>query len=344
MSGGELQPPPTRGRDATDVSPNGRFEFTQELTLRRLTDPLLFVAYAENGRQMAIKSVMPGELGESLNFVLQPTASVTARFDLPPGTPLTANFGALWTDEKGRWIGETRLKVSVDAESGLPVGEAVGCLPPGDYQVRVSSTRDTDELTAHFSVEPGNPQVVLSRSRLRPSQLASLRGQPAPELAATPMPPSELKPLSSLHGQVVVLNFWIWLGDKLNDHPEQTPFFMLPRQFKDKPVYWIAVHNYRVHDPEGLAKKVAGMRQAIWGDGPAPFASLIDESEPAPPVEVRARTATEGGAPDTRRGVTRDRYGLFQGLVLIDRQGRVVGSYSQEELEPALRRLLESED
>jgi hypothetical protein len=230
----------------------------------------------------------------------------------------------------------------MDAESGLPAGEATGCLQPGDYQVLVPATRETGEFSARFSVEPGNPQVVLSRSTLRPSQLAALRGQPAPELAATPMGRSELKALSALRGQVVVLNFWGWLGDKFNDHPEQTPFFTLPRQFKDEPVYWIALHNYRVHDPEGLAAKVAAMRQAVWGDGPAPFASLIDDSELAPPPEARARTATEGGVPDTRRGVTRGRYGLFNGLVLIDRDGRVVGSYSQQELEPALRRVLES--
>jgi hypothetical protein len=184
-------------------------------------------------------------------------------------------------------------------------------------------------------VESEETEVMLGTISLRPSKFAALRGQPAPELAGTPMPPSELKPLSAFHGQVVVLNFWSWMGVQLNDHPEQTPFFMLPSRFKDQGVHWIAIHDYHVREPEALASKVAGMRQANWGDEAAPFTSLIDDSEPEPEPEG---PASEGYA--TERGVTRGRYGVNSRLVLIDRQGRVVGSYSQEELEPALRRLL----
>ena len=119
----------------------------------------------------------------------------------------------------------------------------------------------------------------------------------------------------------------------------------LPARYKDQPVYWIAIHHHRVAGPDALAAKVAGMRKALWGDGPAPFASLIDQSEPAPPVEgTPARTAVEGGVPGPTRDVTRSRYGIaYRRLVLINRQGRVVGCYDDEVLEPAIKRLLEGD-
>jgi hypothetical protein len=81
------------------------------------------------------------------------------------------------------------------------------------------------------------------------------------------------------------------------------------------------------------------MRQVIWGDEAAPFTSLIDGSEPIAEPEG---PASEGYP--TRRGVTRARYGVNSRLVLIDRHGRIVGSYTQEELEPALRRLLAADE
>lgn len=67
-------------------------------------------------------------------------------------------------------------------------------------------------------------------------------------------------------------------------------------------------------------------------------------SEPIPEGEraEEGRRATDGWRPGTTQGVTAARYGVFARLVLIDRQGRVAGSYTQEELEPALRRLLEA--
>lgn len=183
-------------------------------------------------------------------------------------------------------------------------------------------------------------------NRLEPFSggFASLRGKPAPELVGTPIEPSDLKPLSSFRGQVVVLNFWHLYPDQFGFHPEQTPFFTLPAQFKDEPVHWIAIHDQGVSDADRLAAKVAEMRKALWGEGPAPFTAIVDAAEPIPEGErgEEARRATDGWRPGTTRGVTAARYGVFDRLVLIDRQGRVVGGYSQEELEPALRRLLET--
>jgi beta-lactamase regulating signal transducer with metallopeptidase domain len=335
MSKGAIETPATQSRDSADVAPDGRFEFTQDLTLRRLGKPLLFVAYAEKGRQMAIKSVMPDELVGPLDFVLQPAALVTAEVELPRGAPPATQVEVLWSDSQGRSIAQT--PVPLRAESGTLRGEVAGRLPPGKYQIRVPGTAETEKMAGDFVVESDETEVMLGTISLRPSKFAALRGQPAPELAGTPMAPSELKPLSTFRGQVVVLSFWSWLGEKVNDHPEQTPFFTLPPRFRDQPVHWIAIHDYRVHEPEALAAKVAGMRQANWGNEAAPFTSLIDDSEPIPIAEVQG-PAAEGYA--TRRGVTAARYGVYSRLVLIDRQGHVVGSYTQEELEPALRRLL----
>ncbi|HEV7226574.1 MAG TPA: M56 family metallopeptidase [Pirellulales bacterium] len=340
MSQGAIKRPPTEGRDSAAVAADGSFEYTQDLTLRRLNEPLMFVAYAEDGRRMAIRAVMPQELLKPLHFVLQPAALVAVEFELPAGAPAATQIGALWTDPHGRRIAYSQAEMHGDVAAGPRRGEMTVRFPPGKYQLRMSGTAETESSVVDFVVRPTQTEVSLGAISLQPSKFAALRGQPAPELAGKPMPPSELKPLSALRGQVVVLNFWRWAGDKLNDHPEQTPFFILPAQFKDRPVYWIAIHDHHVHDPEALAAKVAGIRKSLWGEGRAPFMSLIDDSEPVPmPEDAAERTATSGWEPGSTRSVTRARYGVYE-LVLIDGEGRVVGNYSQEELEPALRRLL----
>jgi beta-lactamase regulating signal transducer with metallopeptidase domain len=346
MAHGAIKSVPTAQRDTAAVGADGSYDFTQDLTLRRLSDPLMFVAYADDGRLMAIRTVMPPELARPLDFVLQPAAQVAAEFELPPGAPATTQIGALWTDYEGRRIAYSQTEMRSEAAADAHQAKMIGRLPPGKYQLHVDATAETESAVIDFIVRPKQTEVSLGIIPLRPSKFAMLRGQVAPELSATPMPPSELKPLSELRGQLVVLNFWHWLGEKHNDHPEQTPFFTLPARYKDQPVYWIAIHHHRVLDPDALATKVASMRKALWGEGPAPFASLIDQSEPAPPVEgAPARTAVEAGVPGPTRDVTHTRYGIaYRPLVLIDRQGRVVGCYDEAELEPALKRLLEANE
>lgn len=277
--------------------------------------------------------------------MLQPAAKVAAEFELPPGAPAMMQIGTLWTDSAGRRIAYSQTEMQGDAAADARRSKMIGRFPPGGYQLHVHGTRETESAVVDFVVRPKQTEVALDVISLRPSKFASLRGQVAPELATTPLPPSESKPLSELRGQVVVLYFWHWLGEKLNDHPEQTPFFTLPARYKNQPVFWIAIHHHRVLDPDALAAKVAGMRKTLWGEGPAPFAALIDQLEPAPRVAgAPARTAVEGGVPGPTRDVTRTRYGIaYRRLVLIDRQGRVVGCYDEEELEPALNRLLESD-
>ena len=345
MSQGVIKSVPTASRDSAAAGADGAYEFTQDLTLRRVSDPLMFVAYADDGRLMAIRTVKPQELTSPLDFVLQPAAEVAAEFELPPGAPATTQIGALWTDSEGRRIAYSQAEMPRDAATDSHRGKMIGRFSPGRYQLHVHGTSETEPSVVDFIVRPKQTKVSLDVIPLEPSKFASLRGHAAPELSATPMPPSELKPLSELRGQVVVLNFWHWLGEKLNDHPEQTPFFTLPARYKDQPVYWIAIHHHRVLEPDALAAKVASMRKALWGDGPAPFASLVDQSEPAPPVAgAPARTAVEAGVPGPTRDVTRTRYGIaYRSLVLIDRQGRVVGCYDDAELEPALKRLLEAD-
>jgi hypothetical protein len=343
FSKGLIKRPPTEIRDSSAIAANGRFEYTQDLTLRRLNEPLMFVAYSEEGRRMAVRTVMPQELVKPLVFELRPAALVTVELALPAGAPPATQVGALWTDPEGRRIAYSPAAMHNDPATNTLRGAMTGRFPPGKYQLRIGGTAETESAVVDFVVRANQAEVSLGEIPLQPSKFAALRGQPAPELAGKPMPPTEFKPLAELRGQVVVLNFWQWHGDKLNDHPEQTPFFMLPARYKDQAVYWIAIHDARVNDPAALAAKVAAMRKALWGDGPAPFTSLIDDSEPITvPEDAAEKTATSGWVPGATRSVTRARYGVYE-LVLIDREGRVVGNYSQEELEPALERLLKEQ-
>lgn len=342
MSGGTLKPRPDHDRDSCAIGPDGAYEFTKELTLRRIDLPLLFVAYAEQGQRMAIRTIMPDELSDPLDFLLEPAVSVTAELQLPPGTPPSTRIEAIWTDATGLMIGSSSVTMIGDRGDAALRGTAVGRIPPGEYQLQVRATSETEKLVFEFAIGADQSEATLGVVPLRPSRFASLRGKPAPELVGTPIEPTELTPLSSLRGKIVVLNFWHLYPAQFNFHPEQTPFFTLPAQFKEAPVHWIAIHDHAVSDAERLAVKVAEMRKAIWGDGPAPFTAIIDAAEPIPDGERadEARRATDGWQPGTTQSVTGARYGVFGRLVLVDRQGRVVGSYEQEELEPALRRLL----
>ncbi|HJT34712.1 MAG TPA: M56 family metallopeptidase, partial [Pirellulales bacterium] len=344
MSGATIAPRPAWERESCAVAPNGTYEFVKELTLRRLDLPLLFVAYSEQGARMAVRTVMPEELGEPLDFLLEPAALVTAELQLPAGTSPTQYLSAAWRDDRGLRIGSVRVPLGSNEPGGILRGTVVGRLPPGKYELLVVATPETERLVFTFAIDPDQEKVELGAVPLRPSKFASLRGKLAPELVGAAMPPSELKPLSALRGKVVVLNFWHFYGSGLNNHPEQAPFFTLPAKFEDQPVHWIAIHDHAVNDADALAAKVAEMRKALWGEGPAAFTAMIDAAEPIPESErgEEARRATDGWRPGTTQGVTAARYGVFARLVLIDRQGRVVGSYTQEELEPALRWLLES--
>lgn len=344
MSGGTLKPRPAHDRDSCAIGPGGAFVFTKELTLRRIDLPLLFVAYSEAGQRMAIQTIMPEELSNPLDFLLEPAAPVIAELQLPPGTPRSTRVEVIWTDAEGRMIGSSAAMINGNSDESSLRGTAVGQLPPGDYQLQIRATSEMERLVFDFAVSPDQMECALGVIPLRPSKFASLRGKPAPELVGGAIPPNELKPLRSLRGRIVVLNFWHLYPEQFNYHPEQTPFFTLPAQFKDKPVHWIAIHDQGVSNADRLAAKVAEMRNAIWGEEPAPFTALIDAAEPIPEGEraEEGRRATDGWRPGTTQGVTAARYGVFARLVLIDRQGRVVGSYTQEELEPALRRLLEA--
>ena len=345
FSQGLIQTPPTRSRDAAEIGADGTYDFTQDLTLRRLSDPLMLVAYADEGRLMAIRTAPPRELVRPVDFVLEPAALISAELKLPPGAPATTQIGVNWADASGRRIAYSAAPVDNDSDDDSLSARPLGRLPPGSYQLRIGQSEETESLVRDFVVRPKQTEVSLGVIPLQPSKFATLRGQLAPELSAAPMPGSERKSLSELRGQIVVLNFWRWSGEQLNHHPEQTPFFTLPALYKDQRVFWIAIHSHRVLEQDSLEAKIAGMRKALWAEGPAPFASLIDQSEPTPPVEgAPARTAVEGGVPGPTRDVTRTRYGIgYRQLVLIDRQGRVVGCHDDAELEPALKRLLETD-
>jgi thiol-disulfide isomerase/thioredoxin len=216
-------------------------------------------------------------------------------------------------------------------------------LPPGDYTLKARDPKNwTHAVTTSFSVNP--EQVFLELQPIdRPlATLKLLEGELAPELSdiiawknSTPLK------LSDLRGKVVLLEFFgHWCNPCMVAMPK---IFNLHDRYSDRGLAIVGIHidlgddePEPIRTVESLDKRLAEPRKRLWNDRDIPF----------PVALTRGRRVSYGdrihgyarGAPAAQYGVT-----SYPTQVLIDREGRVVGSfYPSDENIQRLEKLLEA--
>lgn len=188
-------------------------------------------------------------------------------------------------------------------------------LPPGDFVLKITHPLAIPE-TVNFTVKPDGPPPTLPAIRLRPSPLAKLLGQPAPELRGV----EEWRfgnavRMADLRDRVVILAFW----DR-SDHGWDTSIPTLKKlraAYPEQDLVVIGVFNHFWLDQLP--------RSELWGGQDLPFrVALVD----------RSRTEFEGIESPIQGQVMAD-YGVTRcpTTLLIDQRGNVASLLHADDFE-----------
>jgi thiol-disulfide isomerase/thioredoxin len=152
---------------------------------------------------------------------------------------------------------------------------------------------------------------------LNSSRLDALKGHPAPEPAGIVGWKGQAVKIADLRGKYVLVDFWgYWCGPCVGSMPVMID---LQEKYKDKGLAILSVHvdvDGDVGTAAELDEKIAGVKASLWGGRDLPFSTALSRG---------AQT------PDGYDGITAAQFGVlgFPTTILIDRQGNVVGQFSQ---------------
>jgi thiol-disulfide isomerase/thioredoxin len=133
---------------------------------------------------------------------------------------------------------------------------------------------------------------------------------------------------------VVVLDFWgYWCGSCNMEMPH---LMELHRKFEGRPLAIVALHDQSVQSRAEYDRKIATVRERLWGGRELPFRVLLDSPDP--------KKADDHGAKGA--GMTVNHYGIkgFPTLFVIDQDGTMigrVGHWEHDRLETLVRKLVE---
>lgn len=177
-----------------------------------------------------------------------------------------------------------------------------------------------------------SPQQIQS-IKLDAAKLASLEGQPAPEiLGIVAWKNGEPVTLAALRGQCVLLEFWgYWCGPCVSRMPK---LFELHDKYHEQGLVIIGVHvdvgedeedrvntatkaDDRVNTALKLDDRLSDARKKLWGVRDIPFLVALTSGD---------RTDLENGRQRTARSPAAATYGIrsYPTQVLVDRGGKVV--------------------
>jgi thiol-disulfide isomerase/thioredoxin len=212
-------------------------------------------------------------------------------------------------------------------------------LPEGTYPIEVAlldeaSDESLGEARGMIIVPRGEGPLDLPPLAVEPPEYQKLVGKPAPEIDAIDLDTGRPVKLADFRGKVVLLDFWgYWCGVCVTNMPHLVE---LQSKFAGRPLAILALHDQSVQSRAAYDRKIAAVRQRLWGGRDLPFRVLLDRPDPSKPKDLDA----EG------TGMTIGRYHItgFPTLFVIDRDGTLIGTADHSNparLESLIRGLLE---
>ena len=262
---------------------------------------------------------------------LEPAASAEmVIIKMYPATRITGKIASRDFAELKRPLGFTHAYLKYAngvAFSFEPTDQTFHCFaPPGDYELRLYG-QDLHKIDLKVSVKAGQREVDLGAIDLPATRLAFMIGKPATEL-----PDIECwkncrgVKLADLKGKCVILDFWgYWCGPCVYRMPE---LFELYDKHHDRGLEIVGVHvdlgtdeKEPVDTVEKLDERLAKIRKDVWKGKDVPYPVAIVTGK-----ETSYGTVIETG---TARSPLAALYGVqwYPTLILIDRQGKVVGHF-----------------
>jgi beta-lactamase regulating signal transducer with metallopeptidase domain/thiol-disulfide isomerase/thioredoxin len=309
------------GKNDDWSSEDGRYELKSDLTLQRKTGVVPFIAIDPDGDKMAVQFVPTKELGQEQMIELKPVCHVHGQCLLRQMTE-SVQVGASIETSDGNYVGflPTRRKL---ISEGLQVEFEVR-LPAGRYVLKTGETAFHAGFEIPFTIDEDQRKLELETKDVPLAGLAALKGGPAP-LLDVKWRADEQATWEELRGQVVVLDFWgTWCAPCVASMPT---LMDIQQQFRDQKVRWIAIHTPDQKSFEEFDRDLGELQESAWNKRALPFTTVID--------------VPTGGKKFAGR--TSEAYGISEWptLIVIDQQGKVVGSVTKKNLADTIRRLLE---
>lgn len=210
-------------------------------------------------------------------------------------------------------------------------------LPPGEYTLTLEGSGRNDQrgIRAYTQREviplrivEGEQYLDLGEIELQPTRLATMFGQPAPELGPIKVwRNGSPVTMGQLRGQVVVLYFG---GEHPRASGEISSLVELHDLFGDKGLTIISIYNCT--SMQQMEQRWAGgYGRRLTSIADVPFRVVLDGDE-LTPAESPGRE---------RSGATYGRYDISEtATVLIDQAGRIVGEYPYKYTPDVIRRML----
>ncbi len=278
-----------------------------------------------NGR-MAVANLTPANvLAGEVRLALQPECRVR-------GTVVSEQLNAAgkpvgWTNVYLGY-GDRRVSMSSLADGGYEL-----VAPPGTYSLHAYGT-NLRAKSVTLTVPPGKDELRVDPIDLPATRLALLAGNLAPEPAEVVGWKGVPVKLANLRGRYVLLDFW---GHWCDPCVAKMPVLIeLQERFGDKGLAVVGVHvdtDGKVDTAEKLDAKLDDIRKRLWHGKDLPF-----------PVALTSGKRIADGDERRRTGAV-DQYGVtgFPTTILIDKEGRVVGTFNATDLKAAtaeVRKLL----
>lgn len=199
-------------------------------------------------------------------------------------------------------------------------------VPPGEYTLDAYGA-SVHSVERSFTIKPGQRELALEPIDLPARRLALLEGLPAPELAGVAgWKNSPGLTLAELKGRCVILDFWgYWCGPCVHGMPA---LFDLYDRLHDRGLEIVGVHvdqgereQQPVDSADELDRRLSKVRKNVWKDRDVPYPVALIPAKRVPygpkglTREARCQAAADYGVTS------------YPTLVLIDREGRVVGEF-----------------
>jgi thiol-disulfide isomerase/thioredoxin len=260
------------------------------------------------------------DLGKKLEMKLTPACRVYGKIE---STDLK-NLGQNESDMVAQ-LNRNTCALTVFSKNG----EFEFFMPEGKYMLWVNGRR-TYPNYEDINVAAGQKEFEKNFD-LQADRISYLIGKEAPELQKIKgWINSKPLTLAELRGKVVLLDFWgTWCGPCVGSMPK---LIDLHEKYHDKGLVIIGIHNDVKDSVKDMEKEINKLNKERWNGRKIPFALALDGGGKC---KIEGTKLTSDGATTAVYGIQ-----AFPTMVLIDKQGKVIGDFYPGQNNEQLERLL----